>query len=95
MLQFQSLGTLAATSTLCGGVTPGAGGVLMGVVSMLGGPAKGVAGPSVMALDETVDAELWLPLRLWNDLVASKHRPQAREGSARGLKLASWSSGSA
>lgn len=56
VLQFQSRGTLAATSALWGGVTPGAVGALMGV----GGMAS-----------EAVELEDWLLFLVWTRALTS------------------------
>lgn len=83
VLQFQSRGTLAAISGPFGRLfAPGT--ALTGVVGV-------VCGMSV----EEAELDAWLLLRLCHSLNMSKQWPQVREGLARGLKLASWSSGTA
>lgn len=83
MLQFQSRGTLAATSGVLASPRPAA---------VAGGVATGVGGAAFCASDEA-ELDDWLLLRLCQVRYWSKQWAQVREGGARGLKLASWSKG--
>lgn len=82
MLQFQSRGTLAGIS--------GPWGRPNGVA---GWAAIGVEG-TVRWASEDAGLDTWLPSRLCHVLNCSKQWLHVRDGMARGLKFASWSSGS-
>ena len=92
MLQFQSRGTLAATSGPPGAVGTKPAGVMMGVEGAEGG--RGGACGACGAASEAVEPDDWRLCRTWVALASWKQWLQARETGARGFSRASWSRGS-